>query len=521
MNMDTTSARIWRKQKRHSQKRGTRNGRFPIVPLYFTAILGYAFFFSFWQYSAVPLNVHLIAILVAATSFAPISLWYAGDRDRPPVFEIIVLSYALQFSIPVYTQPNVLIIFSSAQHIAWEDVYRALWYVEAGTVSLIIAYYLAHTLFAKLGYTQIDLLLDRERRTTYLLLAIGSGLLIMLLDVVGWLRIPSLGALIGLATRQAYVAIILLAYDVFRKTERRPRMIFLLYGTVGSSVLIGLTTGLLENAMIPLVLLFVVRWHVSGRVPWAWAVGGLLLYLVLSPAKFDYRSRVWYGGDYSFVQRVGLWQDLFVDSVATLLDPTKEAIRTTNTSGALARFDLIHRFAYVQKLTPTYIPYYQGETYQYFLYAWIPRLIWPNKPSASIANDTIDIDYRLKPINSSTTYGIGHLPEAYANFGLAGIIGVLALQGIIFALLDHLFNGRNSNGGRAIYLSVMVYFLNGIGSSSVILFGALFQQILVNVLLLRQFCLGFATKEVERTYNTFAKIRKGGFVKISQKHTPL
>ncbi len=488
MNIPTTSARIWRKRRKHKTKR-ERNGRFPILPIYITAIFAYALFFSLWQYSPVPLNVHLVAILIAATSFIPVSLWYAKERHGLPIFEFIVLSYALQFSVPVYTQPNFLIIFSSPVPISWEDVYRALWYVEAGILSLIIAYYWIHPLLLKLGLAQIDLPLDSEQRTTYLVWAIGGGIFFMLLDTVGWLRIPGLKAVIGLVTRQVYVAIILLSYDVFRKTERRSRMIFLLYGAIGLSSLIGLTTGLLENALIPLVLLFVVRWHISGRVPWAWVVGGILLYFILNPAKLDYRSRVWYGGDYTFVQRVGLWQDLFVDSASTWLNPKQRITQNTITTGAMARFDLIHRFAYVQKLTPTYIPYYQGETYQYFLYAWIPRLIWPNKPSASIANDTVDIDYRLKPTNSTSTFGIGHLPEAYANFGLAGVVGVLALQGGIFALLDRLFNGQNSDGGRAIYLSVMIYFINGIGSSSAILFGALFQQILANMLLLQLFSI--------------------------------
>lgn len=502
--MHITSEQRFRKQTKKQRK-----DRFPIFPLYLVAVFIYALIFSFWQTTAVPLEVHVMAILVAATSFIPISFWYKGNRDGLPIFEVIVLSYVLQFSMPVYTQPNSLIVFSSAIGIAWEDIYRSLWYAETGLASLIIGYYIARAWFTNLNVARIDLPIDPERRTTYLVWAIVGGTGIMLLNTMGLLRIASLSAIVNLVVRQVFVAIILLAYDVFRKTENRPRMIYLLYGVVGLSALIGLITGLLENALLPLVLLFLVRWHVAGRIPWLWAICGLFLYLALNPAKFDYRERVWYGREqFTFMQRVGLWQELFFESAVTILNPADEAVRADNTEAALARFDLIHRFAYVQRLTPDYVPYYKGETYQYFLYAWVPRLIWPNKPSASIANDIIDIDYRLKYSGSTSTIGIGQLPEAYINFGLAGIIGVLALQGGIFAFLDHLFNGRNSQGGRAIYLAVMVYFINGIGSSSAILFGALFQQLLVNALLLRPFVTKSTTKSNDNKPHQLAHLSR-------------
>jgi hypothetical protein len=63
----------------------------------------------------------------------------------------------------------------------------------------------------------------------------------------------------------------------------------------------------------------------------------------------------------------------------------------------------------------------------------------------------------------------------------------MALQGIVFALLDATLNGPRSEGGRAIYLAIMAYFLNGIGSSAAVLFGALVQYILASALIMRPF----------------------------------
>lgn len=45
----------------------------------------------------------------------------------------------------------------------------------------------------------------------------------------------------------------------------------------------------------------------------------------------------------------------------------------------------------------------------------------------------------------------------------------------------------------------MVYFLNGIGSSAAILFGALFQQILANAVILRPFATGWQVGDGDRS----------------------
>jgi hypothetical protein len=82
---------------------------------------------------------------------------------------------------------------------------------------------------------------------------------------------------------------------------------------------------------------------------------------------------------------------------------------------------------------------------------------------------------------------LGQLTEAYANFGVIGILIIMALQGLIFGVLDGLFNGPESEGGRAIYLSIMVSLLNGIGASTPIIFGSLLQNSLGSALILRLF----------------------------------
>ena len=79
------------------------------------------------------------------------------------------------------------------------------------------------------------------------------------------------------------------------------------------------------------------------------------------------------------------------------------------------------------------------------------------------------------------------LPESWANFGLAGVIAVMMLQGGLLAALNLMLNGPRSEGGAAIYLSLTVTFLNGIGTTFVLLFTSLLQNVIANALLLRPF----------------------------------
>ena len=468
---------------------------------YSLAVLAYALLFTLWQAEPVPWNVHLLSILVAATSFLPLARWYARGGQGLPMFELICLSYALQFSVPVYTQVNQVVIMSRVLPLRWTTTFEVLLYVELGIVAMMAGYYVVRRSSLSQNMPRLDLPLIPERRRIFLWGAlIGSGLLTML-SVLNWgpLRSLAFSAILRLVTSQFNVAIVLLAYDAYGK-DRRPLVLAGLYAAVTYAFLVGLTTGMLENALMPLVLTLAVRWHATRRLPWLAILAGFVLFGVLNPAKFEYRRQVWYSAkEYGFNERLSVWGDALEGE---LEGRTQQGTWQTTMSDALARFDLVHRFTYVREMTPSFVPFYRGETYSYFLYAWIPRFLWPDKPSASMANQRMDVDYELKYEWQDSTISIGQLPEAYANFGIVGIVVMMALQGVVFALLDAVLNGPLSDGGRAIYLVIMASFLNGIGSSAAVLLGALAQQILASALILRPFAYGFRSDQRESGHET-------------------
>jgi hypothetical protein len=160
-----------------------------------------------------------------------------------------------------------------------------------------------------------------------------------------------------------------------------------------------------------------------------------------------------------------------------------------------SRFDLLHRFAYVGDLTPSKVPFYNGSTYSYFFLGWVPRRVWPNKPSATDSSHQLDVDYELlydfQAYENGANIGIGLLPEAWVNFSWLGVLFIMLLQGILLSAINHALNSPRSEGGRAIYLSVMILSLNGIGTTFALLFTSLFQNVIANSILLRLFAKGF------------------------------
>lgn len=480
-----------------SSKSGSPS-RHPVL-WYMLAVATYAFVFTFSQAQPVPLDVHAAAVLLTATCLIPITLWYARGSKGIPMFELICLAYAVQFSMPVYTQPNELFLMGKTQFLFWDSTFQTLLLVEAGVVALMTGYYwVHHSNFAR-TLPKSDLPLASSKQRTFYVIAIAMGGTLTLLSAMNWqpLQAATLGAVVRALSNQFSLGFIILAYEVYRSIRPRRALSAMLYLSVVVSFLAGLLTGMLENALIPLVYLAIIRWHVRRKLPWAWLLLGVVLFVILNPAKFEYRRLVWQGyQNYNASQRIEVW----TEAVRKNSLPSERANSSSGALGvlnqSLARFDLLHKFIWVRELTPSVIPYYSGETYRYFLVAWIPRIVWPDKPSASQANNRTDVDYGFlyEQQTTVTNVGIGHLPEAYANFGILGILLVLGLQGVLFALLDSVLNGPNSQGGRAIYLSMMVFFLNGIGSSAVILFGALLQQLLANILILRLFAEGFSSK---------------------------
>ena len=453
--------------------------------LYALAVLGYALLGRWWQIENIPTDIHLLAVGVAALSGYPFARWYAQGRPGLPIFELICLVYGLAFSVPLYTLPNSILIESQVIPLSWEMLQRALVLVGLGLGTLIASYRVFQTALRRVPRCDLPLSATQLSRYIVFALAIGGG--ITFLSTLGLLeRLGQVGALLRIGTLQLNIGIVLLTYGLERNILPTSPWRTVLGATLLGSVVLGLATGLLENAVVPVVLMVVMRWYTRRHVPWAWVVGGLLIFATFNQAKIAYRDQAWYGGDYvSIPGRISIW----ATEVQEVMGGAQSEATQTTSSDAVQnvtnRFDLLHRFAYVLTLTPRYVPYFDGETYGYLVYGWIPRVVWADKPSVALTLDRVDVAYNLKRPGDTYVIGVGQLPEAFINFGVLGIVLVMAIQGGLFALLHQVFDGPNSVGGRAIVVAVLVFFLNGVGTAAIIFWASLVQTLVANVLIIR------------------------------------
>jgi hypothetical protein len=464
---------------------------------YGLAVAIYAIVFGVWQVQPVPLEVHAAGVLVAAICMFPMALWYVQGSKGLPMFELVCIAYLLEFANPVYLQPNSYTVFSNSVPFGWDEALQGLLLVALGVGSMIAGYYAVRRSRLRRRLPHVDLPLDPQRRPRFIVAALVFGAGTYLLQTVHLTPDNSgpLGAAVRIVAAQFSIAIILLAYRLYRRETVGIHWYYLLYGSVALSVALGLATGFLEPVLVPLVLLFVIRWHVTGRFQARWLLVGFVAFVLLQSVKAQYRQAAWQSG-VSLPSRITLWLELPGQVVQNTFTGDASTNVQTLVRQSMARFDIFHPFEWVHRETPSVVPYYSGASYEYLLYGWIPRAVWPDKPIAQEGQLRFELDYHILTQSQlfGASIGLGQISEAYANFDWLGILIVLAVQGAFFALLNEVFNGPESDGGRAIYLWIMVTFLNGIGTDTTTIFGSVVQNSLAAAVILRLFSTGWRAR---------------------------
>ena len=116
----------------------------------------------------------------------------------------------------------------------------------------------------------------------------------------------------------------------------------------------------------------------------------------------------------------------------------------------------------------------------------VPRVIWPDKPTAQAGNNFFGLEYGLQDQESIgvTSIGLPHIVEAYINFGTMGLVFVMFILGMLYATLDRIFNHEEAGaGGIAIYATILFSLVN-IETCTTAAFGATFQTVVFYALLL-------------------------------------
>jgi hypothetical protein len=261
----------------------------------------------------------------------------------------------------------------------------------------------------------------------------------------------------------------------------------LIVGFVGLRFLSGMSSGWLGAFVSLMIVLGVVYLAERRRLPRTALLLVVAFTLFFQVGKQDFRKAYWQPGEQSDrIERIGFWVNTSMSQWSdALAHPDSETIRSV-LNPSLARVSLLTQTANVIELTPSEVPYQYGSLYSYMLITFIPRFVWPDKPSVNEANQFYQVAYGLTDEDEleHVSIAVGVLTEAYINFGWFGVVGIMFLGGIFFDIYQRTFLSSEAGVFMNAMGIVLIPQLLGVELQLSQYLGGVFQQILFTMIVM-------------------------------------
>lgn len=422
--------------------------------------------------SPVPVDVRLEAALLCALCLLPSWSYLrttSASRRPIPFLPIIGLLYALYFALPAalgsYNQ-HYRIVLSPA----W-DYDDAVFVALVGWVTLLGGMELSGLLFPGKKALSHSAVPDRRMRNY------GAFLMLLGLAVDAVRRLFSIpievvGLLVFASSLGWFGSGLLVMLNV------RGRLTFawrvLTFSGVITFFVLAIASGSVAVAAFYGTVIVVSAWVGRGRLSVVWIAGILLggvLIVSLRGVAEQYRRIVWFqdqGG--SIPERSQIFFNLLRQRVAT--DGVEGAVSQgfETTAGRSANLDLL---ADVIRRTPTEIPYWDGATYLSLVGAFVPRFLWPDKPTKELGQAFGHRYGYIGENDNGTAVNLPILVEFYLNFGMIGVALGMALVGIIYRLVERAINNPGQDDVLSLAGIVLMIPLTNIESDFSLGFGGL------------------------------------------------
>jgi hypothetical protein len=401
-----------------------------------------------------------LALVTTALALLPLIL----DQGRRPSERHVLLStFSLVFIIG-FVLP-VLVIFIPAvgpadapgygfSALLPADIIRGQLTVILGLAVLLIGYVspLGRTLGAPVPRFRTDWSLSATLAVAAVIIPFGWA--ILLAGVFGQISAALGSGLIGVFASAYLYGIALLTIAFLR---HRSRVAFLTLAVlVPVTSFFGLFTGSKSAVLIPFVMVGLAVVVVRRRIGVRWILLGVLATTIVYPVGTFVREDI-------LVENTLTTADALRDPNATL-GRVSEFV-TSSRSGeyffegilsTVARMDCIGAASVLIRDTPSVAPFQYGRTLGLFFVAFIPRVIWPGKPTITIGRYITDVYGSGPEIESNTAPT--QLGEFYMNFGYAGVVVGMLLYGVLLRLLHEvLLRGQPTTPGLFAAIIVLLY----------------------------------------------------------------
>jgi uncharacterized membrane protein YfbV (UPF0208 family) len=362
--------------------------------------------------------------------------WQQGKRDHLPLFAMVSGAYWVYFALALFWGSRT---FSAAAFAAItpteSTITEATWMALVGVVCLWFGMRMPVSIWVP---SKLPDVFEHRASWAYVRAVLIAGVALGLRPGSAWIfGAEGRQLMITLTTVVPDVAFVLL-FDRYL-TGRSARIDRWILVTCGAAKLLG---GLASGWLGPTVwwgvtcgALFLMRRRTFPVVPIALTIA---LILFLQVAKTEFRSMYWYSeqAETGIVDRVQFW---FETAASKWSDALQSGDRTESlglASQSVHRASLLTQVAHVLEMTPSQVPFLNGDTYRFLAVTLIPRALWPDKPTVNDANRFYQVAYGLTAERrlDSVSIAVGSLAEGFINFGWPGVVGVMVLIGIILGV---------------------------------------------------------------------------------------
>ena len=206
---------------------------------------------------------------------------------------ILCLAYALQFGLPIFTRDATFELMArEIRFLDDADVIAALLMAIVGVCLLQFGYYRFRASKLISLVPSADLPLNKFRAILYCLI-VGFVLPVVfsIKDIIPEEYQAPLSSILTLLQNQILVVIAILGWLVYSRRGSKWFAVAL-YGAVGIAALRGIGNGILEQALVSIGVVFIIKWMYTRRIPIGAIVAVTAIVLFLSPVKNDFRQRV-------------------------------------------------------------------------------------------------------------------------------------------------------------------------------------------------------------------------------------
>ena len=213
-----------------------------------------------------------------------------------------------------------------------------------------------------------------------------------------------------------------------------------LFGVMAFLAFGGLLSGMVGAALRPVMVVGVGLALLTRRIPWRLALIGAAAFIVVQPAKMAYREQVFADAQgrsrgAGVQERVSIWSQSVEEAWQGPASSEKSQLRET-----MSRTSELMFVVQAVEWVPDKVAYSYGTQWMSVLYSWVPRIVWPDKPSpGEFLSRNYALTFNLQTAESARTTAV-NLVQQVDGYWAMGWFGV-ALTAFVFGALLGLLAG--------------------------------------------------------------------------------